>query len=265
MRITSSKPLSGLSAQHRDLLVAWASRIIRARYQQSLLGGLWAIVQPAATVLIFTVIFTRFIPINTKGEAYILFSSVAMVPWQFFASALNDMVESLTANMNLVTKIYFPREVLPMASLLARFVDFGIAGLMLVLLMVLYRAPVFPQGWLFVPLLVLIQAALALGIGLIGAALNVFYRDIKHVFTLGVQLWFYASPIFYPVDIVPESLRPLYFLNPMAGVIHAYRNVLLYETFPDSTLLISAGIAAVILVVGYWFFKRVEYQFADVV
>lgn len=250
---------------HRDLLFAWTFRIIRARYQQSVLGGLWAILQPAATVLIFSVIFTRIIPIDTRGTAYVLFSFAAMVPWMFFSASISDMVNSLVENMNLVTKIYFPREILPLATLLARFVDFLIAGCMLVLLMLYFRTPLFPAGWLFLPMIVTIQAALALGLGLMGAALNVFYRDIKHVFTLALQLWFYASPIIYPVDRVPENMRTIFFLNPMAGVISAYRDVLLYEQLPDKTLLYSGIIAVMVLLVGYWFFKRVEFQFADVV
>lgn len=250
---------------HRDLLFAWTSRIIRARYQQSVLGGLWAILQPAATVLVFTVIFTQFIPINTGDTVYILFSSVGMVPWTFFASSVSDMVTSLVDNMNLVTKVYFPREIFPLSALLARFVDFLIASAMVVILMLIFGADVNILGLLFLPLILLVQMALALGLGLIGSAINVFYRDMRHVFALGLQLWMYASPVFYPVTEVPEEYQTLYFLNPMAGILTAYRNILLDGALPDSKLLISAGAALVLLLFGYWFFKRVEFQFADVV
>jgi lipopolysaccharide transport system permease protein len=255
---------------HRDLLLAWTTRIIRARYQQSFLGGLWAVLQPAAQVLIFTVIFTQFVPINTGDTAYILFSSVAMVPWNFFAQSLSDMVTSLTQNMNLVTKVYFPREILPLSSLMARFVDFTIASVMLVLLMIIFRQPLFLPGLLFIPIIVLVQMALAFGLGLIGAAVNVFSRDVQHVITLGIQLWMFASPVVYPVERVMESglpdvLKTLYYLNPMAGIIVSYRQVLLYEQLPGLPLLISAGIAAAILTIGYIMFKRVEFRFADVV
>jgi lipopolysaccharide transport system permease protein len=249
----------------RDLLLAWTFRIVRARYQQSVLGFLWAILQPAATVLVFSIIFTQIVPINTGDVSYVIFSFAAMVPWTFFNASLNDMVNSLVENMGLVTKIYFPREILPVAALLARFVDFLIASCMLVVLMIFFRIPIFPAGLLFLPLIIAIQISLSVGIGLVGAALNVFYRDIKHVITLALQLWFYASPVIYPIERVPEGLRTIYFLNPMAGIISAYRNVLLYESFPDSTLLISALMAIFILAMGYWFFKRVEFQFADVV
>lgn len=259
--VTTNKP----SSVYRDLLIAWTMRIIRARYQQSALGIIWSILQPAATVLIFTVIFTQIIPIRTGETAYILFSAVAMVPWTFFNSAISDMVISLVSNINLVTKIYFPREILPLATLLSRVVDFAISGVMLILLMAIFKAPIFPLGWLFLPLIFLVQAALALGIGLATAALNVFYRDVRYVVTLGLQLWFYVSPVIYPVTEVPERFRGLYFLNPMAGVLSAYRDVLLYERLPGPELLTAALIAAVVLALGYWFFKRVEFQFADVV
>ena len=250
---------------HRDLLVAWTFRILRARYQQSFLGFLWAILQPAAQVLVFTIIFTTFVQINTGNTAYVLFSSVAMVPWAFFSNSLNDMVGSLVENMSLVTKIYFPREIFPLSALLARFADFLISSIMVVLLMLYFGTQVYLLGLIFLPLIVLVQMTLALGIGLIGAAINVFYRDIKHLFTLGLQLWLYASPVIYPIDRVPERFRSLYYLNPMAGVITSYRDVLLYQQLPSTPLLISAVMAVAILVIGYWFFKRVEFQFADVV
>lgn len=250
---------------HRDLLFAWTVRTIRARYQQSILGGLWAIIQPAASVTVFSVIFTQFVPIDTGDIPYVVFSYAAMVPWTFFATSMTDMVESLVANMNLVSKIYFPREVLPMAALLARLVDFVIAYAVLVVLIIVFQVPVFLPSWLFLPLILGIQLALSLGLGLAGAALNVFYRDIRHLFVLGLQLWFYATPIIYPITVVPEQWRSLYYLNPMAGVIMAYRAVLLHRTPPGTYLAISAISAFLVLVAGVWFFKRVEPGFADVI
>lgn len=250
---------------HRDLLVAWTSRTVRARYKQSVLGGLWAILQPVATVAIFTVIFTFFVPIDTQNMPYVILAYTAMAPWTFFASSVGDMVDSLTTNMNLVSKIYFPREILPIAALLARLLDFGIAVTLLLVLMLYYRIPLFTASWVYLPMILSIQVALALGLGLAGGALNVFYRDVRHLFTLGLQLWLYATPIIYPISVVPEAWRPYYFLNPMAGVVEAYRAVLLHSTIPGSYLWLSAGVAFVILVGGYWLFKRVEFQFADLV
>jgi lipopolysaccharide transport system permease protein len=250
---------------YRDLLVAWTVRTVRARYQQSVLGGVWAVLQPAATVAIFTIIFTRFVPIDTGGIPYVVFSYSAMVPWMLFSTSITDMVDSLVVNMNLIGKIYFPREVLPLAALLARLLDFIIAESILIVLMIYYQMPVFITGWLLLPFILFIQLVLALGIGFLGAALNVFYRDMRHLFVLVLQLWLYASPIIYPVTAVPERFQTLYFLNPMAGIIEAYRAVLLYEQMPGTYLGLSAIISLLILVIGYLFFKRVEPKFADVI
>jgi len=259
------KSRANQSHAYRDFLIAWTSRIVRARYQQSILGGLWAIIQPAATVAVFTIIFTRFIPVDTGEIPYVVFSYSAMVPWLLFSASITDMVESLVMNMNLVTKIFFPREILVLAALLARVFDFAIAFSILIVLIMVYRLPVLHIGWLFLPVILAIQMALSLGLGLIGASLNVFYRDIKHMIGLGMQLWFYATPIIYPPTLVPEAWRSLYHLNPMVGVIESYRAVLLRGQLPSSSLLISAALAAGILVAGYLFFRLVEHQFADVV
>lgn len=250
---------------YRDLLVSWVSRTIRARYKQSILGGLWAIIQPVATVIMFSLIFTLFIPVDTGDIPYVVFSYSAMVPWLLFTSSITDMVESLVSNSNLVSKIYFPREILPIASLLARLVDFTIAYAVLLLLMIIYRVDVFLLGWILLPFVLIIQLALSLGIGLLGASLNVFYRDVRHIITLVLQLWFYATPIIYPVTVVPEELLPIYYINPMVGVIEAYRSILLAQQLPDSNILISAAMAVSVLLIGYWWFKRTEPKFADII
>jgi lipopolysaccharide transport system permease protein len=251
--------------QARELLWAWTTRNIRARYQQSALGWLWAILQPAAQVIIFTLIFTWFVPIDTGGIPYPIFSFVAVAPWTLLSASLIDMSQTLVANMNLVTKIYFPREVLPVAAMLARMLDFGISLCLLFLMLLFYRVPAFPAGWLFLPLIFIIQVALILGLGMACAAANVFFRDVQSLLTLGLQVWFYACPIIYPSSMVPEPLRPFYYLNPMAGVIEAYRDVLLNARLPGTYLLISGVMAVLIFVIGYWFFKRVEFQIADIV
>ena len=250
---------------HRDLLFTWAYRIIRARYRQSVLGGLWAVIVPTATALIFSVIFTFFIPVNTGGIPYVVFSYTAMVPWTLFSSSIGDMVDSLVGNMNLVSKIYFPREILPIASLLARLVDAFIAFTLLVLLMLYFKVQINIGGLFLLPLIFVAQISLSLGLGFIGSALNVFYRDVRQVIALGLQIWFYASPIIYPVSAVPQKLKFVYFLNPMVGVLESYRAILLYRELPDVSMLISAGVSMIILIVGYWLFKRVEFQFADVI
>lgn len=249
----------------RDLLWAWTGRNIRARYQQSSLGWLWAIIQPAAQVAIFSLIFTLFVRVDTGDIPYPVFSFVAVVPWTLLAASLTDMSQSLVVNMGLVTKIYFPREVLPIAALLARLMDFGVSAGLLVILMLFYQMSPDPVGLLFLPLILVIQLTLILGLGLASAAGNVFFRDVQSLLTLVLQVWFYASPIIYPVNMVPEYLRPYYYLNPMAGVIEAYRDVLLNGQAPGAYLIPSALMSLVIFLLGYWFFKRVEFQFADIV
>ncbi|NSW52300.1 MAG: ABC transporter permease [Anaerolineae bacterium] len=251
--------------QYKDLLAAWTRRTIRGRYQQSLLGWLWAIVQPVASVAIFSLIFTTFVPVDTGEIPYPVFSYIAMVPWTFFASSIQDMTISLTLNFGLVTKVYFPREVLPISAMLARLLDFGVASLVLALMMLFYRVEVNPELVLFLPLVLLAQAVLITGLGLITSAANVFYRDMQPLLILLLQVWFYASPIIYPVSLVPEQWRVFYYLNPMAGILEAYRSVLLYQQVPDHTFLIAAGEAMVVFVFGYWLFKRVEFQFADII
>lgn len=248
-----------------EFLVAWTARIVRARYQQSALGILWALIQPSATAIIFSVVFTFFVDVNTGDVPYILFSYVALVPWTLFSNGLTDMVNSIVENMNLVTKIYFPREIIPLAALLARVLDFGIALALFVPMVLYFQRPLLSPALIVLPLILLIQLALVAGLGLAGAAMNVFFRDIKYLLVLGLQILLYASPIIYPVSSVPEKLMPYYFLNPMAGIVESYRAVLLYGTFPGPALGLSAFLSFCALAIGYWFFKRVEFQFADLI
>lgn len=249
----------------RDLIGAWTSRTIRARYQQSVLGWLWAVIQPAAIAAMYTVIFSFVVPINTGGVPYAVFSYAAVIPWTFLAASLADMTASLVNNMDLVSKIYFPREALPIAAMSARLMDFGIAAILLLALMVIFNIPLFHVHWLFLPVILLTQVVLVMGLGLACAAANVFYRDVQSLVTLGLQIWFYASPIIYPLTAVPEKYHQYYFLNPMVGIIESYRDVLIYNRLPGSYLWVSAVIALVVFFLGYRFFKKVEFQFADII
>jgi ABC-type polysaccharide/polyol phosphate export permease len=251
--------------ENAGLLYAWTWRIIRGRYQQSVLGGLWAVVQPAATVAILTVVFTRFITVDTGGVPYVLFSFATIVPWTLLSASLADMVSSLVDHLGLVTKIYFPREVLPLAALLARLVDFGIAFLFVAALLAYYRTPVSASVWAWLPVILLTQLALVAGLGLAGAALNVFVRDVRHLVTLGLQVWFYASPVLYPASAMPGRLRWLLYANPMAGILESYRSVLVRNEAPGLPLAAAAVSGVVALLVGYRMFKRGEVTFADVV
>lgn len=251
--------------KHGDLLIAWTGRTLKARYKQSLLGILWAVVQPVARAIILTIVFTSFIPIDSGPIPYVLFSFTAMVPWMFFSTALTDMVTSLVSNINLVSKIYFPREILPVSLLLSRLVDFGIASVLIMVMLIIYRIPVNFVALLFLPVIILVQLILTLGLGLLGAALNVFYRDINHLFVFIIQILFYATPIIYPISRVPEKFQVLLALNPMTGIVEAFRAVVLYQTFPNYTLSIAAIISILFLLFGYWIFKTLEFSFADVI
>jgi len=248
-----------------DVARAWTARTLRARYQQSALGWLWAVIQPVATVAIFTVVFTRFVRVDTGNVPYVVFSYTAVAPWTLLANALPDMASSLVANLNLVTKIYFPRAALPLAAFAARAVDFGISAALLVVLVLAYGMEPSLVWLVFLPVIFLVQTLLILGLGLGAAALNVFYRDVDPVLKLGLQVWFYASPVIYPVTLVPEKWHWLYFANPMAGVIESYRDVLLSNRVPGWHLLSAAAPSVVIFLLGYGFFRRAEGRFADVI
>ncbi len=270
---SSNKTQLGQLMAHKDLLISWTSRIVKARYQQSVLGGLWAVVQPLALALIFTAVFTLVIRMDTGEIPYIVFSYTALVPWLLFEQSISSSVLSLVANMGLVSKIYFPREVLPIAEVGARLVDFVIAFVVLIGFMVFYGLPVFTLSWIYLPIILITQLCLVLGIGFIGSALNVFFRDVSHVIVLILKIWMYATPIIYPVTLVQSQLQNfglerfywLYFLNPMSAIIESYRNVILHNEGLNEFFWIAAIISVTVLMFGYWLFKRLEFRFADVV
>lgn len=250
---------------YRELLQMWFLREIKIRYKQSILGAGWAILQPLALMIIFTVVFSFFARVPTDGVPYPIFSYTALLPWTFFATSISFAVPSVVNNLNLVTKIYFPREILPIGAVMAAFVDFLVASTVFVGLMVYYRVPL-QLSLLWVPLLLGVQIALTLGIVLFASAFTVWYRDFRFVVPLGIQLLLYASPIIYPVSLVPERLLTFYMLNPMAGLIDSYRRVVLQGQSPHGLYLIfSAVIAMSLLVAGYAYFKRSEALFADVI
>lgn len=251
--------------RYRDLLWLWTLREVQVRYKQSLLGIAWAILQPLALTIIFTVVFSRLIQVDTGDIPYPIFSYTALVPWTFFATSLSFGIASLVNNMSLVTKIYFPREILPLAAIGAAFVDFLVSAAILAGMMLVYGVQ---PGWvsLWVVPLLLLQVALTVGVVLLGAALLVFFRDVRFVVPLLIQIWFYATPIVYPASLVPEQYRALYFLNPMAGIIDGYRRALLTGEAPQmDALALGSAVTLVLLVAGYSFFKRAEPVFADLI
>ena len=251
--------------RYRELIFFLTWRDIKVRYKQAVLGIAWAVLQPILTVLIFTVIFGVLLSTPSQGLPYPLFALSALLPWQLFASALQRSSVSLVGNANLITKIYFPRLAIPLSTVFAALVDFMVSLLVLLVVMVYYR--VMP-GWhiLWLPLLILLAVLTALAVGLWLSALNVQYRDVQHMVPFIIQVWMYASPIVYPIEIIPEGIwRMLYGLNPMVGVIQGFRWALLGTDPPDITMLISIGMVIVLLVSGLYYFRRMEKTFADIV
>ena len=272
---TDARPRAGSSRRRpgqlgalwaaRELLWMLALRDIRVRYKQAVLGLAWGILQPISLTAIFTVFFARFLGVPSDGVPYPLFALTGLLPWSFFASALSTGIPSLSNNAALVGKVAFPREILPLAAVVAAGADFGAAGLAYIAIALTYGIPA--TGYLlYVPLLLLIQVALAVGIVLVLSALNVSYRDVRHALPLLLQVWMFVTPIIYPVSAVPERLRFWYLCNPMAGLIGSYRRVVTQGVGPDPAALTLAAVGtALLLVAAYGYFKRVEGEFADII
>lgn len=248
---------------YRDLLVLLIQRDVSIRYKQSAVGIGWAVLQPLLTTLIFTVVFGKFAKLPSEGYPYALYTMCAMVPWTFFTRALGGASTSIVTSSSMITKVYFPRLVLPISKTVSGLVDFAVAFGMLILLLLAYR--VTPSlGLLLLPLFVLLALATALGIGLWLTALNVKYRDIGLLVPFLTQIWMYASPIAYSSQIVPAKWLWLYNLNPIAGVVEGFRWALLGKAAPAlGPMALSCGMVVLMLVSGIWYFRRTEREFAD--
>lgn len=251
--------------EYRDLLRTLTAHRVRVRYKQSVLGVAWAIVQPLSLMAIYTLVFSLFARIPSDGAPYAVFAYTALLPWTFFATALTNATAGLTSHTQLVTKVYFPREILPLSYVLAALIDFAIASSVLALLLVWYQVPL-TWGLLWVFPLLAILAVFVAGLALFLSALQVMFRDVGVAMPLLLQLWMFASPVVYPVSAVPERLRGLYLLNPMAGLIDGFRRAVLDGATPDARSLATSGaVSVVLLAAGYAFFKHRESTLADVI
>lgn len=251
--------------QYRELLYVLVFRDIRVRYKQSLLGAAWIVLQPMLTMVIFSIFFGRVANLPSDGLPYPVFIFTALLPWQFFAVALGRAGGSLVGNQHLITKVYFPRLLIPLAAVLAGLVDFGIAFVVLLGIMAFYGL-VPTAAILTLPLFLLLALATSLAVGLWLAALNVQYRDVGYILPFLTQLWFFATPVAYSSSLVPEQLRFWYGLNPMVGVVEGFRWALLGKTgAPGPLVLVAALVVAVLLAGGLVYFRRMEQTFADVV
>jgi lipopolysaccharide transport system permease protein len=250
---------------YRELLYYFVWRDVKVRYRQTVLGAAWAIIQPLVSMVVFTLFFGKLAQIATAGIPYALFSFAALLPWTYFANALNASSNSLAGSSHLITKVYFPRLALPASAVLGGLVDYAIAFAVFLGMLLAYGRPL-PVAVLFaVPLLTCLTAALALGVGLWLSALTVQYRDLRHVVPFLVQIWLFVSPVVYPLSLIPPEYRWLARLNPMTGIIEGFRSSLFGQPWDWAGLLLSTVLAAVLLVSGALVFRRLERTFADVV
>jgi lipopolysaccharide transport system permease protein len=250
---------------YRELLYFLTKRDIKVRYKQTVLGGLWAVIQPAFTMLVFTLFFGRLAKMPSDGLPYPIFVYAGLLPWTYFANAVSTSGNSLVGSSNLITKVYFPRIVVPASAALAGLLDFFIALFVLAALMIWYQFLPGPAILLF-PFLVALTFLCAVGVGLWLSALNVQYRDIRYAIPFLIQVWMFVSPVIYPVSLVHGNYQWLLALNPMGGVIHAYRASLLgHQSIDWSLLSLSTLIILALFLGGLYYFRRMERVFADVV
>ena len=251
--------------EYRELLYFLTWRDIKVRYKQTALGAAWAIIQPFFMMLVFSLFFGRLAGVPSDNIPYPVFTFCALLPWQLFAQALQESSNSLVANERLITKVYFPRLVVPIAAVLGGLVDFAIAFVVL-LLMMAYYGIVPGLAILYLPFFILLAVMTALGVGLWLSALNVQYRDVRYTLNFLTQFWMFITPVAYPSSIVPGKWRALYGLNPMAGVVEGFRWALLGKTeAPGPLLAVSVVAVVLILVGGLYYFRRMEETFADIV
>jgi lipopolysaccharide transport system permease protein len=248
----------------RELLMLLAWRDIRVRYKQTLLGASWAILQPFLTMVVFSVLFGKFARLPSEGLPYPIFAYAGLLPWIFFQSVVTVSSNSLVDNAALITKVYFPRMILPGATVLAGLVDFGIASSIMFAMMAFYR--IWPRiGVLLLPMLIALLVIIAFAAGLWLSALNLKYRDVRHAVPFMMQIWLYLTPIIYPVTILPPRWRWMLALNPLSGTVEGFRATLLGKRVPWQALAISATVALAALWYAARLFGRLERDFADIV
>ncbi len=250
--------------QFRELLIFLVWRDVKVRYKQTVLGAAWAILQPLLSTAIFTLVFGRLAQMPSDGAPYPLFIFTALLPWTFFANAIASSANSLVGNANLISKVYFPRLLSPISSVGVGLVDLGVASLVMAGLFAIYRVLPTPSA-LFAPLFLLLIVVNAIGVGALLSALTVSYRDFRYVIPFLVQLWMYASPVVYPMSLIPEKYRLLAALNPMAGLLDGFRRSLLGQSIRWDLAAVSTTVTVAVLLAGLLYFRRVERRFVDVI
>jgi lipopolysaccharide transport system permease protein len=250
--------------QYRDLFYFLVARDIKVRYKQTVLGGLWAIIQPFFSMVVFTLFFGKIARIPSDGVPYPIFNFTAMVVWTYFARAITGSGSSLIGSANLISKVYFPRIIIPVTPVLAGLLDFSIALIILIGMMFYFH--IYPTAMiLLIPLLVVLMMLTASGVGTVLAALNAKYRDIGYTTPFLLQLWMFVSPVVYPTSMIPEKYRFIYSLNPLSGVIEGFRSILLGTVpFPTQMVVYSGLFGLIVFIIGVSYFKQVERTFADI-
>jgi lipopolysaccharide transport system permease protein len=268
LTIGGQRKWSGLELRdlwaHRDLFYFLVWRDVKVRYKQTALGAAWAIIQPLLTMVVFTLLFGRLAKVPSDGEPYAIFSYAGLLPWNFFSTAVTTSSNSLVGNAHLITKVYFPRLVIPGAAVGAALVDFAIAALILFVMMPWYGVAIHPS-LLMVPILAGLTMVVATGVGMWMSALNVKYRDIRYALPFMVQIWMFLTPVIYPVSMIPERWRWLLRLNPLTGIVEGFRSAIFGHAFDWSAIATSAVMAIAIFVYAAYAFRRMEREFADVI
>jgi lipopolysaccharide transport system permease protein len=250
--------------KYRELLYFLAWRDIKVRYKQTVLGAAWAIIQPFFTMIVFSLFFGYLAKVPSDDVPYPIFSYAALVPWEYFSRSLSQASNSLVGSSNLIRKVYFPRLIIPISSILGGLVDFAIAFSVLLGMMIFFgRSP--NIGILLLPLFILLSMITALGVGTWLAAFNVTYRDIRYVLPFITRFWMFATPVAYSSSLLDEPWRTLYGLNPMVGVVEGFRWALLETSPPGPMIIISAVVSLMLLISGIYYFRRMEKTFADVI
>jgi lipopolysaccharide transport system permease protein len=249
---------------YRELLYFLTWRDIKVRYKQTLMGVAWVVIQPLLTMLIFTLIFTRFVKMDEGDIPYPLFAYAGLLLWTFFSVSVTSGTHSLISNTSLVTKVYFPRAFIPAAAVGAGLVDLSVGAVPLAAMALYYRVHV-TWGLLLLPVFLLLGAAIALSVGMVASALTVRYRDLRHALPFLLQLWMFASPVFYPLGLVPPRWRWAFAANPMTGVLEGFRASLAGTPFDWSLVAVPAAAAPVLVCAAYYVFRRLEDTFADVI
>jgi lipopolysaccharide transport system permease protein len=251
--------------RYRELIYFLAARDIKVKYRQTAIGAAWVLIQPLLAMAVFTLFLGSLVHVPSDGLPYPLFAYLGLLPWMYFANATTSASTSLVANTALIAKVYFPRLIIPIASVLSALLDFAIGFGLLLILMVGFRVEP-RQSLLWVPVFVVLTVATALSVSLWLSALDVRYRDVRAAIPFGIQVWMFSTPVVYPASLLPEAYRPLYGLNPMAGAVEGFRWAVTGSGEPPGTMLaVSAAVTVVVLITGLFYFRGVERTFADVI